>query len=844
MQFPSISVVVVNYNGLQHLEACFSSLLRQDYPAECIELLLVDNTSQDGSREFLRTRFPRVKLILNDDNVGFAPAVNQGAAAATGDYLALMNNDAYADPAWLSTMMATMQEHLSEEVVCVGAKLLDWHGRHIDFVGGGINFYGMGDQFLHQVPVEAVDDVAQEVLFACGGAMLVDRHVFLSTGGFDKDYFAYFEDVDFGWRLWIAGYRVRYEPSAIVYHRQHGTSGGMYQHQVNTVLERNALLTIIKNYDDDHLNRVLGPALLLMLQRSLSESRGMIDRQEFDMRTRGGGSTSGEVAVPKMAISYLVAISDLLRDFPQVWLRRQAVQRMRRRSDDDIFPLFRRPTGASYHLRPYLELQSQITDAFDIRQLFAGLPSTRVLILSTDPLYANLAGPGIRTLEMARYLSKQCHVTVAAPGRAELDLPNVTGVAVERGDSETIRHLAIQAEVVILQGFTLHNYPFLKNLNRVLVVDLYDPFHLENLELHTKRGLEHAQVATRFDVEVVNDQLQWGDFFVCASERQRDFWLGSLGSVGRLSPEMYQQDPSFRSLIDVVPFGLPPTPPVHTQSVLKGVIPGIERHDFVLLWGGGIWNWLDPLTIIRAVARLAPERPRIKLFFLGNHHPNPDDVKAMVMYDRAIEVATELEVLNTHVFFNDRWVPYEERQGYLLEADVGVSAHFEHVETRFAFRTRLLDYIWAGLPLIVSAGDTLAEQVTTIGAGRVVAAEDVDGWVAAIGELADLATFRADCAPIFARLQEAFAWPNVLRPLLRFCATPHYASDNRRVVAQNGNGMMPTLTPELQQRMEDLDDAVAKKNTHIAQLEHLLQQVQQGRVMKVLRLVDAMRKRS
>src|SRR5439155_7651017 len=95
------------------------------------------------------------------------------------------------------------------------------------------------------------------LLFACGGSMLVQRDVFLAVGGFDPDYFAFFEDVDLGWRLWLLGYRVTLTPSAITYHRHHGTTNVIPNHRVHVLYERNALYTIYKNYDEEHLDRIL-----------------------------------------------------------------------------------------------------------------------------------------------------------------------------------------------------------------------------------------------------------------------------------------------------------------------------------------------------------------------------------------------------------------------------------------------------------------------------------------------------------------------------------------------------------------------------------------------------------
>ena len=128
---------------------------------------------------------------------------------------------------------------------------------------------------------------------------------------------------------------------------------------------------------------------------------------------------------------------------------------------------------------------------------------------------------------------------------------------------------------------------------------------------------------------------------ICASERQRDYWLGWLHAQKRINPHTYRQDPTLRKLIDVIPFGLPAEPLVATQRVLKGVHPGIGEGDYLLLWSGGLWDWLDPLTLIRSVGQLAPRYPALKLYFMGTHHPNPL-VTGMSMPEKAVQLSQEL----------------------------------------------------------------------------------------------------------------------------------------------------------------------------------------------------------
>lgn len=840
MDFPSVSVIVINLNGSIHLDACFRSLVQQDYNG-AIELIMVDNGSVDGSVAFMRQRYPQVRLLVNERNMGFAPAVNLAVRQASGTYIALLNNDAYAAPDWIKQLVGLAERRRDEGVACVATRVLDWHGQRIDFVLGSMNFHGFGAQPFFRVPAERLHPNQEPLLFANGGAMLVDRAVFLEVGGFDEDYFAYFEDVDLGWRLWVCGYQVVLNPDAVVYHRHHATASTMYPYQTRLLFERNALMTIIKNYDDEHLQRVLPTALLLLVKRAVLEAGNLVDRSDFDLRKRDGSELFPRMEVPKSVMSCLLGVDDIITMLPQLYAKRARIQAMRKRDDRDILPLFRTPLSANFgDSYPYILTVEQLVKQFDLPAMFADVPATRVLILSSDPIRPELAGTGIRAVEMARVLSQHCQVVLAAYDQADYPLEGVQTVAFSYDEPELIEHLVAGVDVVILQGFLVTSFPFLTATRKIVVVDLYDPFPLGNLEFFRVRAPQDGLTQHSIDMLVLRYLLGLGDFFLCASEKQRAYWLGVLTLAGRLSPEAYADDRTLRRLIDLAPFGLSSAPPQHTQPVLKGVHPGIGEHDTLLLWGGGIWEWFDPLTLLRAMVCVGQQRPDIKLFFLGRGHPNTRDVPTMLMYERTLALADELRLRDHAVFFNDAWVRYDERQNYLLEADIGVSTHFASTETDLAFRTRILDYIWAGLPMIVSGGDILSELVVQHDLGYVVAPGDVEGLAQAILALAAEPERKQQRAAAMAVVREQFTWEKTLEPLVNFCRAPYHAADaqRRRPHGIPGhaerNGDVILTSPDLVKRMNELDRVVAEKNQHIAELEALIKRIESGKVMQAL----------
>jgi glycosyltransferase involved in cell wall biosynthesis len=284
---------------------------------------------------------------------------------------------------------------------------------------------------------------------------------------------------------------------------------------------------------------------------------------------------------------------------------------------------------------------------------------------------------------------------------------------------------------------------------------------------------------------VLNEQLALADFFLCASERQRLFYLGQLTTLGRVNPATYENDPHLSDLIAVAPFGLSATPPVHETGVVKGVREGIAANDKLLIWGGGLYNWFDPLSLIRAVAALSRRRDGVRLFFLGTRHPGVDE---MGIVRESFDLARELGALDSSVFFNETWVQYSERQNYLTEADAGVSTHMSHIETTFAFRTRILDYLWAGLPMVVTEGDSFAELVAAEGLGVVVPAQDVDALEAAIERVLFDEDFAATARRNVERVRESFLWARTLAPLVEFVRSPHHAADHAGGRADRSGG--------------------------------------------------------
>ena len=244
----------------------------------------------------------------------------------------------------------------------------------------------------------------------------------------------------------------------------------------------------------------------------------------------------------------------------------------------------------------------------------------KILVATGDVLDAKMAGPAIRAWQIAIALSREHDVELVSTLACDLTHPDfATGFA----DAANLPALVERSDIIVFQGNLMAQHPAVRTTSNIVVVDIYDPFHLEVLEQSKGLAPVDRLRLSRSTTKVLNEQLGRGDFFLCASGKQRDFWLGQLAGMGRINHATYDDDENLRSLIAAVPFGVPDSSPEHTRPVLKGVHPGIGVDDKVVLWGGGVYNWFDPLTLLHAIARLRIRVPNVRLYFLGLKHPNP-----------------------------------------------------------------------------------------------------------------------------------------------------------------------------------------------------------------------------
>lgn len=418
---------------------------------------------------------------------------------------------------------------------------------------------------------------------------------------------------------------------------------------------------------------------------------------------------------------------------------------------------------------------------------------SRIALLSSEPIRPRMAGIALRYLEFARRLPRPgIEVVVLTPGEPA-DVAEVAGgceAGCEDGTAGSDAALADTARVpfevrrfergglprlladcdgAVAQG-QLANDLLLACPDLPVAIDLYDPWLVENLHYAATLGLDPYR----------NDHATWvlqmsrGDFFLCSSGEQRLFYLGFLAALGRVNPERLAVDPELSGLIAAVPFGVAEEQ-APARPLLAPKAPGERRLLF-----GGLYDWYDPWTLLAALSRI--EALPWTLLLVENPNPGSTPQRLMGEVER---------------WCRDRgwwgrrvraipWVPAARRYDLLREVDALVATHRPSLETDLALRTRFLDALAAGCPVVTSAGGTVARLVADHGAGWVVPPGDSGALAEAISALLsrpEEVERRVRAGLALARL---FSWERVLAPLVAFCENPRRDPTKERFAFRPG----------------------------------------------------------
>ncbi|MEE4273839.1 MAG: glycosyltransferase [Thermoanaerobaculales bacterium] len=387
---------------------------------------------------------------------------------------------------------------------------------------------------------------------------------------------------------------------------------------------------------------------------------------------------------------------------------------------------------------------------------------SRVFMICPEPVRRLTAGVGTRFVALAEVLRDAGHrVTLAIPNDAGEAEAVGEGIDVITADPDRLGAQAEGHDWVLLHGH-LGNHYLCQRDDLPVVVDLYDPFLVENLHYHRALGFEPY----RTDHATWKLQLGRGDFFLCSSAEQRFFYLGWLGALGRVNPLILDDDPRLEGLIAELPFGAPdeePPPKPAREEVLGDAVEGGP-----VLYFGGIYDWYDPAVVLEAVPDLLAADRRTVVVFVD--HPHPDDTP-LSLAEQTRRTAEARGWLGSTVRF-ERWRPYHRRFELAAVSDLALITHRPGLETDLSLRTRMVDLLWLGLPVVATAGGAMSKVIEDTGAGLTVPPGDAKAMVAAVralfGDRRRLVQ-AGDAGRAWARSRR---WVDVAAPLLEFAAAP------------------------------------------------------------------------
>jgi len=371
INYPFVSIIVLNLNGKHIIHHCLDSLRKTDYPKEKTEIIVVDNGSKDGSFNFIKKKYAEVVLLRNNENLGFSAPNNSAAKKSKGEYLVFVNNDMRVEKEWLSKLVEGITT--KDNVATCSSKILSWDGMKIDHGGADSDVF-MNARLEGYQEENKPDSFNQEkeILFPSGGSMIVKKELFLEVGGFDEDFFAFYEDVDLGIRLKVLGYKNYFLPDSITYHMHSATAKKLPIEKLRVMQIRNILWIIVKNYSAENFAKYFAPALLLSLKRTFDDGGGF-DSKEYD---------SWKINSPKnkkipfhlmkknkfLLFSDLIGYDDILSGWDKFMDKRKWIQERRKCNDEEVFAMMKSRFVPIVENPEYKELYNSFLEIFGIEK--------------------------------------------------------------------------------------------------------------------------------------------------------------------------------------------------------------------------------------------------------------------------------------------------------------------------------------------------------------------------------------------------------------------------------------------------------------------------------------------
>ncbi|CEG11529.1 hypothetical protein MSIBF_A150007 [groundwater metagenome] len=314
-ELPSVSIIVLTYNGKGHLKECFESLENLNYPKDKYEVIMADNASSDGSVEYVKKNFSSIKILRLDKNYGYAGGNNKSVEISKGEYIAFLNNDTLVDKNWLNELIKWVIKN--PEMIC-SSIMLDYNNK--EKVAANVvkkSAFGLNICVTAGIKYSTQNLSQQYTAYPFGSGMLIRRDIFLLLGGFDSSYFMYGEDASLGWKAWLFGYTIVTVPSSIYWHKIRASSGNGGRSPMYIYLFwRNCMVNILKYAELQNVIKMLSLFLIV----SFAASALFLIKKQFSLI----------FAIFNAHFSFITMLPDVLKE-------RKIIQSKRKISDKKLY---------------------------------------------------------------------------------------------------------------------------------------------------------------------------------------------------------------------------------------------------------------------------------------------------------------------------------------------------------------------------------------------------------------------------------------------------------------------------------------------------------------------------
>lgn len=340
-------------------------------------------------------------------------------------------------------------------------------------------------------------------------------------------------------------------------------------------------------------------------------------------------------------------------------------------------------------------------------------------------------------------------------------------------DAKNNKRLINAAQVVVFGAYPpIEPMYYAWQKNKVIMTYLWSIAPIGSMEFRDFPSLNKQRKLHQYISASYNLSLLLSDKIFCRNTSVRNLLMGSLLSLGRVDLKNYSEDRRLQSLVEVAPFGLESRAPIHKKDVYRDQVPGIAKKDFLLIWNGGIWNWNDGETLMKTMRLLRDKHGKkdIKLILQGFEHPDKNQ-KMSEEAQKTLRLARRYKLINDTVFFT-QWVAFNERGNYLTECDAGIVTSPDIPEANLFLKTRVYDYLWAELPVIIGDNEAFAPFVKKMGLGVISICARAEEWAENIVKLYSQPAMQKAIKTNIRAVKKEMTWTKTLRGVKRFLKNP------------------------------------------------------------------------